>query len=373
VYRTCADNAGPGYVAKMTTKAGHVFFDDSAASQAPVGLGKFVFRIARADQYQALSHPGNTYHMDGKQCAGINATSTGAWNAGVNNGASGLVGGPGYQASGDFGWLWANVVFQDPYGNVLRVLYKWRIYGNYLKVWADVVELCNGGPGGSCGSPAAWLKGPKFVAGVNGWPDAAGFTQMTTYDDAGGVVCTPQDYNDPGVNSNRPCAAATRSRLQFNYTDPQNPPLTGPPNCFSYQRCFNAIFRSYVPDGTLGSITPDRFADYWTGAGGLDAWARTADGYPAQGNANTCTQTAPSQARQWESGGWKYDANGDGYVTYLDRYSSANGNFFGWRDCVNVEDDPALYRALRVEQWGTYASFSFNYDGVNYFPQTMKG
>jgi hypothetical protein len=400
IYTHCADGVGPGYVAKVTMANGNVLLDDTntgtqdnpaggaTSIRINLGLGKLIFRDARATQGTALTFTdnnlaagGNTYVMDQRHCAGVSAgggyTNPVGTDPGVNDSLSGPVDGtPSYDSFTDTAMVDVGTIFQDPQSSdVLRVTQKWRFYPNYVKLWTEVWEDCNAT---SC--PNAWIKGPKFVAGVNGHPDAASFTQLTTYNSTGTGVCAA-DYSSPAVNAGK-CGSSTRARTQFNYVTNLTLPatVTAAPNCSASQRCFNAIFRGYDPGF---GISPDGVADNWVGdSHSPDGWAvsaasRATEGTGVPSSCSTQTSTSAVDSRMWEAPGDKTDTNGDGTINYLDKYAYAAGYFFGWRDCVNVEDDQKTYVRYGggpgVGHWGMYASFSLNNGTTSYFSQTMNG
>jgi hypothetical protein len=407
IYTHCADGVGPGYVAQVRMKVtNRVLLDDTNAGtqdyggiprgsdphniRVPLGLGKFIFRDARATQGTALSYTGNilssggnTFVMDERHCAGDPWGSQSNPNPpsqdpGVNGSLSGPINGtPSYDSINDVGSVDVVTVFQDSQSSdILRVLHRWKVYPNYIKMWADVIEDCSSG---TC--PNAWIKGPKFVAGLNGTPDGVKFSQVTTYNSTGTGVCAA-DYGAPDTNAG-PCPVGTgadgRARAQYNYVSPTHSPAAAgdSPNCSSSQRCFNSIFRAYSPSNR--NIIPGGTARNWYGdALSLDGWAYSAQFYSTEGTAGSgnCTfqtSTGAADSRKWEAPGDKTDTNGDGLINYADLYSFVAGYFFGWRDCTNVADDPKIFVSYDGVDYGTYASFSFN-DGVtNYFSQTMNG
>jgi hypothetical protein len=419
IYTHCADGVGPGYVARVTMNGtGRVLLDDTNGGRKDVnrdgfyrlytGLGKLVFLDAVAKQNAPIdwrqnnladtSGTNNVFIMDSRHCAGqvfsagsalypYGIANPATVDPGVNNGASGPLTAP--TATNDVGSLDEAVVFQDRQTRqLLKIVYRWRVYAHVVKMWADVSGLCNGKPGATvapCGPTPSWIKGPKFIAGLNGNPDGTGFTRMTVWD---GNATTPTplcaiDYKDPSRGSTK-CAAVARSRVQFNYGTRVGTSIsaTDPTNCSDVplRRCFNASFRSYVPNTAIGAAAPP-----WYGAsGGLDNWAALAGGAetPLQGAGTPCAgQTTPSYspnnplgARQWEIPGEKLvDNNGDGLVDYRDQFSFADGYYFGWRDCINPADDPALFQAYSTSTWGTYAAFSFNTPNANSFAATEGG
>lgn len=381
-YKTCADGVGPGYVSKLTINRDingnvitpHVVVDavneSSQSPTVPIGLGRFIARDARAAQGSTLTMNVNAFELDGRSCYGVNGAL-----AGPDSTASHMIDNTPAVGTDGVGSFDEIVQFRDQNtAQLLQVIYKWKIYWHYVKMWADVYEQCSGGPSGTCGSPSAWIKGPKFIAGVNGNPDGVPFTQLTTWSDASSAVCA-FDGSDPGAGTGHigVCSDAGRTALQFNYVDAAHlsdpATMSASPNCFATQRCFGATFRTYAPDACLGCITPGSApTDVWTGLLGLDDWASHANGRAAEGVWDTCSaEQTPSAARQWEALGNKTPNNWTG------GYNNAAGYFFGWRDCVNVADDRALFVANAVEQWGTYAAFSFNSDTVNYFAWTTRG
>lgn len=220
---------------------------------------------------------------------------------------------------------------------------------------------------------------------MNGYSDVP-YTQTTTYDTGTSILCA-NDYANAQNNSGS-CGYANRARLLFGYATPTSPvTVQAAPNCSDspLHRCFDAIFRSYQPDSCSGCITPGEFSatNWYNGTGGLDAWALAAANYAAERGVDTCsTQTGPSASasREWEAPGDKYityngssNAPGTQFGTYQNTYTFVDGYFFGWRDCINPDQDAALFRALTVGQWGTYAAFEFETPSVNYLSQTING
>ncbi len=381
-----APNVGPGYVAQVQmSNDGRVVVDGTGAN-APLaatatGLGVFDFKAARAAQGSTLTQGSNAWDVLGTTCvqpgsgAGVDATAN---NAPYN-------GTPTVDSSG-VGKVDEVVYFRDPYGTMVKVFYRWRFYDNYVKLWADAYEPCYGGPGGSCGSPAAWVKGPKFVAGLNGHPDGPGFTQLNTYLTSGSVASNTTGnhciWDGPTISTPGSCGDATRARLEWNYTSPTSPvSYSGGPNCSSSQRCFDAVFRGYNTSGTSFAMAIGNPVYNWATATSSDMteWANVAASQPEL-NTNvpgTCSnQTSPTapDSLKWEEGGAKYDSNGDRTINYLDDYQQTYGYFFAWRDCVNVVDNGTLWRAYDGPMgYGTYAGFSFDDGSGANWSATMNG
>jgi hypothetical protein len=386
IYTHCADGVGPGYVSRVAMRSnGRLLVDPAGYQNLAPGLGRLVFDGVRAAQYARISYGagGNVYVMDGGHCA------TSSSDRGVNNAASGpLNGTPTIWNNNTLGTLDELVVLQDEQSSALtEILYRWQISEHYVKLWADVVDLCNGAPNAqsqSCGPTPAWLKGPRFVATLNGHPDAPAFTQVTTWNAATSSplqVCNSNSSN-PATGAG-PCQQSSRARVQFNYATPTglgNAGLGANPACTATQRCFNAIFRNYKPDAACTPcITPGEYlaAQWYMGVGGLDDWARAASTYQRQGtDSSACSaQMNPSDgsSRSWEGPGYKTETNGDGTLDYRDSYYVASGSFWAWRNCINPDDNPSLFVAHTPHQWGVYAAFSFNYASVDYWAATMNG
>jgi len=248
------------------------------------------------------------------------------------------------------------------------VIYRWRFHTNNVQLWADVIENCNNGSCGSAGAPPAWIKGPKFIAGVRN--TGKKFTQITVWG-GGKALCAAAAANP--FNATGQCSAAARSRFQFNYATPKT--LSGggydpaqPANCTAYvDGCFSAVFESLLPDdityqpGSNG-VTPGNLVEPWyNGTGGMNNWANDMDYQQAESTATNCNgNVLPSSQERWESVGDKLTSTG-ARGTYADPFTDASGFAFGWEDCTTVESAQSLYRAYENEgmDYGTYASFGF--------------
>ena len=210
-------------------------------------------------------------------------------------------------------------------------------HDHYLKMWADVVDMCNGGPNPpvpTCGTTPAWIKGPKFTSTVNGIPpasgnpDGLGYKRINVYDQNSGQLPTPCLNSISVLGSS--CGDASRVRVQFNYATPAAP--TNPQcNDSPLARCFNAIFKSYQPDPTFGSITPGASPSLWSGgSGGMDAWARAMASGPHQGIAYYCNDqqtTTDTGSQRWEMPGIKDDTDAPAGIDGYDQYAYT-GAFF---------------------------------------------
>jgi hypothetical protein len=370
IYKRCAEGYGPGYVAKAVMTSGQELLNDNQGSPHSngsgiyIGLGKFVFRHARAAQgtEDLRGPPQLAWDLNGGVCD----------LRGVNADASDAAGMPAYDPASDSLRADFSVQFRDPdQPDLLQIAYKWKFYPSFLKMWAVVTPRCDGF---SCGgAQPAWIKGPKFVAGLNGKPDGVGFSQITTYDaslaDSPGAVLCVNRNRWPG-NFAGDCAYPTRTRFQFNYALSSD---VYDPRCTANIRCFNAVFRSY-PAGaapeTPGAARPWTADPQTDAARGLHAWAfDVCCSWASVNNVvpESCSQlTGPwtNGALQWEAPGARADR-----VQTLP-YEVVSGFAFGWRDCVQTWDNGRLFRRYNLgPSYGTYASFSFN----NNFAPTIGG
>jgi hypothetical protein len=463
IYTSCGSGAGPGYIA-WGTHGGRVVIDDTSAGQqdsdgttgirVPQGLGKFIYREARA-QYKApltfsATNSGNTYYVDGRHCAGSGGgygTADPATDTGVNpdpaytHQIGGVV--PGTDAHGAYYELRYMVTFKDRYiPNFLSVTYVWRFYDDHIGMWSDVIERCSGptlttnskgqfdsnstvivdgecsyNPNGA-NYPHAWIKGPKYTVGIGSWTQANGFpgqlpysvirttgtssaTTLCSYQRTGVMWQRPGDaLSDVGIGWACPTTSSVGTcSSTATYCWPTNPTQTARPDPRAWVQfesaanacspdCFNAVFRAYPPDGNgtyyppsygnnEAGITPGQAPVNWVSMGnfvGVDQWAQNED-LEAPQNFTNCsgTQSSPGdyagKSRLWETVGDKYSSsapvfqgnNANNWTTKSDPYTFAGNYFFAWRDCINVQDDPLIYRAQEGydTNYGTYATFAY--------------
>lgn len=307
------------------------------------------------------------------------------------------------------------------FSNLLVISYKWRFYAGIVRMWSYVESRCYNGVCGTS-APPAWVKGPKYVAGINGTVDGTRFTRLLAFDTHGTAVC---GYDRTVTNSSSAtgqcpsnaarynglactnsfesnCPGRDRARVQYDYATPtgDDNPTSNPPGCSTTNRCFEAGFRAFnaYPYGPWpsyfigdGGLTVDTYG--WDPFGptsstsGLSAgWAENATfrapedpNDPCPVNGSSMSDPAYPAAVRWELIGFKPSG------TYAGSYASANTYAFGWLDCKNVgatvypipagtsrsayNYGGAFYRAYPpkpdgygANAYGTFASFSFKDD-----------
>jgi hypothetical protein len=110
------------------------------------------------------------------------------------------------------------------YADIFKVRYHWRFYSNVVKMWAQMVVDC---PNASC-DPSnnhgqLLVKGPKFVAGINGVtaPSSAGFKRMAIYGDNNADANNLCHFTDTAANvSTVKCGVDSRTAVPFDYGGP---------------------------------------------------------------------------------------------------------------------------------------------------------
>jgi hypothetical protein len=266
--------------------------------------------------------------------------------------------------------------------------------------------------------PHAWIKGPKYTVVIGSWTQSGGFpgqlpyhiirtlntagtTELCSYQRTGVMWQRPGDAtSDVGIGWACPTVSSVGSCTSTaTYCWPTNPNQTARPDPRAWVQfepaagscapdCFNAAFRSYPPDengtyyppahgGNEAGVTPGQTAINWVSMGnfvGLDQWAQNMD-LQAPQNWTNCngTQSSPGdyagKSRLWEAVGDKYSSSqptfqnntANNWTTKADPYTFAGQYFFAWRDCINVEDDPLIYRAPEGydTNYGAYATFAY--------------
>jgi hypothetical protein len=224
IYFQCspADHVGPGYIAQWQTPTGTYLLNEPAAAGAryddasggsatTLGLGKFVFRDFRKGNGTSTygpstptegtissgvyTTPPNSWPITGAMCASSNT-----YNASLNNaydpteivGGRGVTGvvidqAPASVLSGSAIQFGLTVTFGDYYNpDILRVRYLWRFYDTQVKMWARVAIDCSSQPcmaGAGNSNEYLYVKGPKYVAGINGSPSTStpGFTRIVDF------------------------------------------------------------------------------------------------------------------------------------------------------------------------------------------------
>jgi hypothetical protein len=468
IYTGCGSGAGPGYIA-YATHSGKVILDDTNSGQqdintpgsqdirVPQGIGKFVYREARAP-YKAPLNGSNTFLVDGKYCAGPGAI-------GVNDGGDPSDPNRAANAPHQIGPIVTTyntdgtpqsetfrfmVTFRDQYSpRFVTVTYVWRFWDTHIQLWSDVIQRCSGPTlssnntsgtvisHGECSYnpvganyPDAWIKGPKYILGLGSYTQGQfqgnlPWTRIATRSPSGGAICgstttgaTGLGFQCPGQSqiyspSDPHSAQWTQSQctvggvLLFCWSANPDPRAwvqfqTTSSSCAP--DCFNAVVRAYPPDGngsyypsssdlndpSQAGISPGQSALNWVSRGnyyGMDQWAQNEDLMAAQNfNGPACsnsTQRTPYEyrtSRVWEALGDKYSTSapyytgGGNWMTASDPYTFAGYYFFGWRDCINVPDDPLIFRSMEGydSNYGTYASFSFT-TNLNGIPPATNG
>jgi hypothetical protein len=408
IYYQCspADHTGPGYIAQWQTPtgtyllnepaaAGTSYDDASGGSATTLGLGKFVFRDFRQGDGTpvfgpstptegtisggAYTTPPNSWPITGAMCASSNTYSPTLNNA---YDPAEIIGGRGVTAavidqapvsvlSGTAIQFGITVTFGDYYNaDILRVRYIWRFYDTQVKMWARVAIDCSSQPcmaGSGNTDESLYVKGPKYVAGINGSASSStpGFTRIVDFTsnvstptiatNLSGGLCMYTN-TDPSVSTNK-CSDNDRTRIRFDYGTSTSRIDGG---CAANTTpCLNAIFRAYGNNDNGLTLTPDDNSHPWEGSGfGIDQWALAAANLPAAvpNDNNTCalSGTSPSDqgSRQWELVGYKNSAG---------VYEAAASYYFAWLDCTKVATGGAFYRPVPLNSsWGTYANFAFN-------------
>jgi hypothetical protein len=441
VYTDCSTthNTGPGYIAWWRygsqqliddTASGQQDTQGSTAIRVPQGIGKFVYREARAPFKTALSYANNantanTWLVDGSHCAGYTSpwgTST-ASDTGVNPAGIDPNGDPYTHQIGpvvptfnpDGSLKYAEmrymVAFKDRYTpQLLTVTYVWRVWDDHVQMWSDVIENCSGPSenntetkatavtfDGSCGTPDAWIKGPKYIVGLGsyeqGSPADLPWSTIATNTTSGAQLCSANFAG--GTTLGWACPGPT-TVAPWNQANPDgSQPVTSCPGYFcwpgnpdgrawvqfqpgggcSASYCFNSVFRAYQPDGSSwypgtsdsnssawAGITPSDESNgtvhginNWISSGyngelwGMDQWAQNEQLEGPQSSKatggttcivdNTATQVTPydyKYTRQWEAVGDKY--------TSPKLWQPAGGNW-------GAQTDPYTYAGYYFFAW----------------------
>jgi len=410
VYARCEpQEAGPGYVARYTNRHGGQLVDDVGAdynglAQPEPGLGKFVFRDFRQGDDTAANGPGtpvassssgpaNAWGIAGSMCA----------NAPVNQPPANqydhadIVGGLGVTATSvleapnnptpNMVELAVSVQFGDYYNrDILHVIYHWQFTDPSdsdhddaaAKMWTQVaIDCASRGCMQDPSNQKEWfyVKGPKFVAGLNGVTDSANdrFTRVTTFTDAGTIASYPNGTttayctllgSDPSTTTNK-CPTDTRQRIRFDYGTTASSTVGG---CTITKPCLNAVFRA-IANTDASDVAPGAATLPWENSqnAGLDGWAVAENDYASGGASNsgcTASGTMPGGQgeRKWEEVGYKTAGV----------YTAVAGFFFGWLDCTTVPSGSDFYRVVPSKggdpyglyqpgaSWGTFGSFSEN-------------
>lgn len=369
-------SVGPGYVARVTLSrtppdGNPEIVDDeqgpgkyNGVLNAPGfgGLGAFGWHHSRGDGSYDFGFD-NAWNMDGRHCAEDNG--------GFGVSGAQVIEGPSVDAQGA-GVLGVDVFFTDGWTQgtpLLRVRYRYRFHHDVVKVWASVTQHCDQGNCGSDAPGPAFIKEPKFVAGLTG----GAYQRMSILNDESQVAQNSQSGTgycvwrgtDP-TKSTGQCDADRRARARFDFRDalPASASDAGGGCDTGSHPCFNVVMRAYAtpPNGDVG-IGGATAA--WEGKGlGLDAWALAAAKRPAVSGADSpagaaqwaCHGGDPAHQRQrrWELAGGPKNAQGE--------YQRTSVFFHAWEGGTGAYDCEPLSRRFGPdgESFAVHAEYAVN-------------
>jgi hypothetical protein len=205
VFTRCVPGlVGPGYVARVETRGGHVLVDDELGPGTLNdtdfgGLGAFAWHHSRGLPGQLRFTADNAWEVSVRTCA--------AENGGFGVTASRLLE-LGERSLAVAVELSDGQTYPEP---LMRVEYRYEVAADALRSSVTVTELCGDG---RCGrtDELAFLKEPKVVAHVG-----SAFERMDVLDAAGGGVCgaEPTGPEQGPILATTQCAAPGRRTVRF--------------------------------------------------------------------------------------------------------------------------------------------------------------
>jgi hypothetical protein len=367
---------GPGYIARVTLQrtppdGNRTIIDDeqgpgkhNGVLNAPGfgGLGAFGWHHSRGKGSYDFGDD-NAWNLDGRHCAEDNG----------NFGVSGaqVVEGPSVSEDG-VGALSVDVFFTDGWTQgapLMSVRYRYRFHHDVVKMWAAATQHCDKGMCGSDTPGPAYIKEPKFVAGVTG----GGYKRLLILNDESQVATNSVSTTkycawrgtDP-VKSTGQCDADRRARARFDFRDalPTSAADNGGDCDTGSHPCFNVVMRGYQTP-TNGDVSIGGSTSAWEGSGvGLDAWALSAAARSAvnvadspAGNAQwSCHGGDPDlqQQRRWELAGGPKNGSGE--------YQAASVFFHAWEGGTGAYDCEPLSRRFgpEGESFAIHAEYAVN-------------
>lgn len=369
-------SVGPGYIARVTLaktppNGNPKIVDDEQAPgkyngvlNAPGfgGLGAFGWHHSRGNGSYDFDFD-NAWNLDGRHCA----------EDGGGFGVSGaeVVEGPSVDASG-VGALSVDVFFTDGWTKdapLMRVRYRYRFHADVVKMWAAATAHCDHGNCGDGAPGPAYIKEPKFVAGITG----GAYKRMMVLNDqsqvaqnsASGTGYCVWRGTDP-TKSTGQCDADRRTRARFDYRDalPSSAADNGGDCDTGSHPCFNVVMRAYAT-ATNGDVGIGGSTALWEGSGiGLDAWATQAATRTPVSSADSssggalwsCHGGDPAHQRQrrWELAGGTKNASGE--------FQRTSVFFHAWEGGTGAYDCEPLSRRFgpEGESFSVHAEYAVN-------------
>jgi hypothetical protein len=366
---------GPGYIARVVlnkdTPAGRTVVDDEGPHKnasgtvigftgiGHAGLGGYSWHHSRGHAPFDFDF-NSAWEISGRLCAEDNG--------GFGVSGAHVVDGPRLTDDGA-ATLTIDVDFTDGWtksGPITTVRYIHRVESTVVKMWAMVVEHCDGGNCGGVDAPGpAYIGEPKFVSAVNG----GGYRRLVMFNSSNKIAQNSGSKNASCVwtgssptKSTGQCDGDGRVRARFDYGSLASG-TDGDCNAGSHQ-CLNTVMLAYPVDAD-GSLTPGRQPALWEDAPfGLDAWARASASREQASSVDSpfgdaqwsCHGGSPGseRLRRWELVGMATDAQ--------HRYTSAAMFFHAWESGTGAYDCEPLSRRFgpEGERFAIYAQFSFN-------------
>ena len=366
-------SVGPGYIARVTLARGESpeIVDDeqgpgkyNGVLNAPGfgGLGAFGWHHSRGTGSFDFGFD-DAWNLDGRHCAEDNG--------GFGVSGAEIVEGPSVDASG-VGVLGVDVLFTDGWTEgapLMRVRYRYRFHRDVVKLWAAASQHCDKGNCGQGAPGPAFIKEPKFVAGLTG----GAYKRMLVLNQeskvaqngaAGSGFCAWRG-TDP-TKSTGQCDADGRARVRFDFRDavPSSASDNGGDCDTGDHPCFNVVMRAYQTPAA-GDVSIGGTSARWEGSGmGLDAWALAAAKrvrVNAQDSASGGAlwgchggETESQLQRRWELAGGPKNAQGE--------YQRTSAFFHAWEGGTGAYDCEPLARRFgpEGESFAIHAQFAVN-------------